>query len=83
MNCNDLNSIGLIFDIIGVLLLFKYGLPNDLNKKGLTGMSFVTVNKEEVKKYKRYKRWSYIALSAILIGFIIQILSNQTYLCAT
>ncbi len=31
MNHSIVNTIGLIFDIIGALLLFKYGLPSKIH----------------------------------------------------
>lgn len=77
MESNTLNSIGLIFDIIGVLMLFKYGLPNDLNPKGYVYMAFEETDHEGIKKYKHYKSMSYLALSIILIGFTLQIFSNH------
>lgn len=76
MNANFINSIGLVFDIIGVLLLFKYGLPSEISSTGSIGISLEGTDYDEVKKYKKYKRWSIIGLSFILIGFAFQLFSN-------
>lgn len=71
-----INVIGLTFDIIGVLMLFKYGLPSDINKNGHISIITTQVDNDEIHKYKKYKRLSYIALSSIIIGFILQALST-------
>jgi hypothetical protein len=63
-----INSIGLVFDIIGVLLIYFYGLPNR--------------SAEEVKwesnvdKEKQLKRLSLFGLIFIGFGFILQLISN-------
>jgi hypothetical protein len=72
-----INVIGLVLDIIGILMLFKYGLPSDLNKKGSIFMVLEQVDNNEIKKYKKYERLSYLALSLIIIGFILQALSTM------
>ena len=36
----QLNIIGLTFDIIGVIILFKYGLPAEVDKDGANYMVF-------------------------------------------
>lgn len=63
-----LNIIGLSLDLIGVLLLFRFGiLPNNLWEHILmdSGMS----EKDE----KRHKMWSKIAVTIIFIGFSLQL----------
>lgn len=76
---NYINSLGLIFDIIGVLILFKYGLPSNVSKNGEVGMTFLTKDNEDEKKYKKYKFRSNIGLIIIIIGFILQIISNHYF----
>jgi hypothetical protein len=77
MDSNILNSIGLILDIVGVLMLFKYGLPTDLNPKGYVYMAYEETDYKGIEKYKYYKKMSYLALTIVLIGFIVQIFSNH------
>jgi hypothetical protein len=76
MNGNEINSIGLVFDIIGVLLLFKYGLPSEISSTGSIGLSLQGTDRNEIKKWKTYFLWSKIGLSFILIGFAFQLFSN-------
>lgn len=71
-----LNLAGLIFDIIGVLGLFRYGLPSDLNKQGHVFYVHEKKNQEQIDKYKVYERNSKISLVLIVIGFLLQLTSN-------
>lgn len=66
-----LSIIGLTLDLIGVILLFKYGiLPNNLWEHILmdNGMS------EEDEK--NHKIWSKIAMGLLILGFLFQIISS-------
>ena len=71
-----INVIGMTFDIIGVLMLFKYGLPSDLNKHGTIFKVAEGFDQREVDQWKRYDRLSKIALTFIIIGFLMQVLST-------
>lgn len=73
---NVLNIIGLILDIFGVLMLFKYGLPPEVSKDGAVYIICNEHDEEEIKKAKKYVRFSTIALSMLFIGFVFQILAN-------
>ena len=76
MNPYYFNSIGLVCDILGVLLLFKFGLPSEVTKNG--EVEYVGGNPEEaeVKKWYKYKRWANIALSLLILGFAFQFYAN-------
>lgn len=75
------NSIGLFLDIVGVSLLFKFGLPAEVKRDGSSGIHFWAIVDENAKeseqaKAKRYDQISYVALSLIVFGFVLQIISN-------
>ena len=79
MNCADIvNSMGLILDIIGVVLLFKYGLPAEVRKTG--GMEILypggKSDEEAGRKYEYYKLRSRIGLGCLIVGFSLQLISN-------
>jgi hypothetical protein len=76
MTNSTLNTIGLTLDILGVLLLFKFGLPSEVRKDGGNVMLFQDTDKGQVCKWHKYNFWSRVGLSAILLGFIFQIVSN-------
>ena len=75
--CPDvINSVGLGFDIGGVILLFRYGLPEDISKTGETFFQLEGANEEEANKWKWYNKISYLALGFLGFGFFLQLVSN-------
>ena len=73
------NSVGLLFDIAGVVLLFRFGLPpEDISKTGGTQIVYGGGKSQEVaqKEYHHYRRMSFIALGCLVAGFSLQIVSN-------
>ncbi len=68
-----LSVIGLSLDIIGVVFLFFYGLP-------LRGASYA-VSEEYQRKKPFRKVMSYIGLSLLVIGFILQLISSIISYC--
>lgn len=73
---NCLNIIGLTLDIIGVILLFFYGISNSIKEGGSIGLILEQSDKGEAKKWNRNNIISKVAILLILIGFIFQLLSN-------
>jgi hypothetical protein len=78
----DLNSLGLGLDILGVLALFRYGLPGDLfTRSVILDGSFPDGAEEKMQRRSR------IALCMILTGFLLQMVSNylpaSSHLCFT
>ena len=76
MNCPALiNSIGLLLDVFGVILLFCYGLPPDVDRRR---RQFLTWGKDEeqARKGKRFDRTSRLTLGLLIFGFTLQIISN-------
>ena len=61
----------------GVVLLFLYGLPENISEHG--GIVIEQPNpdrEEEVEKRKRYKRRSRWGLVLLVLGFFLQLVSN-------
>ena len=71
-----LSSIGLFLDIIGVIMLFKYGLPSEVSKEGNVMIVLEQTDDEQIKKWKRYNLCSKVALSIIILGFVLQIVPS-------
>ena len=70
------NSMGLGFDIVGVVLIFFFGIAAEVRKDGAG--SFLWGNdQDEAKKWKRFKWLSYLGLVFLVVGFSMQILSNH------
>lgn len=69
------NAIGLICDIIGVVMLFKYGLPAEVNQHGHSFLIGEQDDEEEKIKWKKYNFLSKIALGFLLLGFVLQFIA--------
>lgn len=63
-----INSIGLVFDIVGVVIIYLYGLPN----RSAEEIQWAS----NLDKEKRLKRLSSVGLFLIFLGFILQLISN-------
>ena len=74
-----ISSTGLALDIVGVILLFIYGLPSKVTDSPgdrlLWGPS-PEVREAEIKKFRRYTRISHIGLVLLITGFTLQLISN-------
>ena len=73
---SNVNSLGLVLDIAGVCLLFKYGLPERLDREGRSYLMLQTHDDAEIRTARFYDRMSYLALVLIVAGFGLQIVSN-------
>lgn len=71
-----INSFGLLLDIVGVILLFCYGLPPEGVSRTGGQLLSVGTNPEVQEKAKRYDRLSWAALFCLVMGFVLQIVSN-------
>jgi len=71
-----LNIIGLALGVIGAGLIWKYGLPADVNRSGQARLVVNQVNQSEINKARRFDRKSGIGFALLIIGFILQAISN-------
>ena len=72
--------VGLGLDIIGVILLYRYGLSNKLPEQGMTIRWPNGETEEDVKKIERDKRHiiflSHCGITLLVLGFILQIIGT-------
>lgn len=78
MNYNYVNIIGLICDIIGVWMLFRFGLPSQVrpNSGALlldTSEEEDLIRKKANKKIEHKAKW---ALFIITLGFLFQVTAS-------
>ena len=79
---NVINSVGLFLDIIGVILMFIFGLPSRFVSDGPpTNTISFGWDPDSVKQWEKqwnwYKFWSWFALGLLVLGFFLQIVSNH------
>ena len=78
MSAASINSIGLSLDILGVILLFIFGLPSRFVSDGPpTNTISFGWDPDSVKQWNRYKFWSGLALGLLILGFVLQMVSNH------
>jgi hypothetical protein len=70
------NEVGLLFDIVGVVLVWRYGLPPSVDRMGLKYIVTSDRDESEIAKARRYDSLSHIGLGLIVTGFLLQLLSN-------
>ena len=70
------NSVGLVLDIAGALMLWKYGLPEALSRKGTIYLVAQQVDSAEKAKATMYDRRSKLGLALLIAGFAGQLTSN-------
>jgi hypothetical protein len=74
--CVVLTSIGLILDIVGVCMLFKWEPPlSGYDKKGNL-MVVMSPNDDMKKEFKKNKTYSTSAIWCLILGFVFQITST-------
>ena len=79
MSAAMINSVGLFLDILGVILLFFFALPSRISE-GPPYLSFGSdpdSTKQREKQRKRYKFWSGLAMGLLILGFVLQMVSNH------
>lgn len=69
--------VGLGLDIIGVILLYRYGLPSRYPEKGMS-IRWPSGEDEASKKRERqrFRRLSDMGLALLVIGFVLQIVGT-------
>ncbi len=81
MSSSTINSIGLIFDIVGVVILFYFGPPTlNITRDGYKILPFISNDDAETKKNKalaeKHDRFSQLGLKLLFLGFAFQLVSN-------
>lgn len=80
MTPETVNTIGLCLDIVGVIMLFFFGLPPEVRRGGKSFLVLESSTNEESEKEARKARWydraSWLALVLLIAGFGLQIVSN-------
>lgn len=73
MTWGIINSTGLLISLIGVGLLFRFGIPYHVDLGGMTYLVDADPPDEvEVKKAKRYRGYGWAGLALIIAGTMIQ-----------
>ena len=71
-----LSPIGLMMDIIGAYLIFKFGLPEEISRTGSDYLVFNSGNPEEKALAAKYDKYSKIGFRLLMLGFILQLIPS-------
>ena len=81
MSAASINSVGLFLDILGVILLVSFALPSRVSEEPPSELISLGSDPDSTKQWekqrKRYKFWSGLALVLLVLGFVLQIVSNH------
>ena len=70
-----LNLIGLSLNLIGVLILFRYGMPFHVPSGGAVHLILEKTDQAEIDLERRYKVYGYIGLFLLVAGTFFQMLA--------
>ena len=70
-----LNTIGIVTALVGVLLLFRYGMPFRVSAGG-GDMVVTNPTEENIREESRYWWLGLLGLSLVMVGGLIQIAAN-------
>jgi len=73
---NLVNSIGLVCDIIGAVLIWRYGLPEPISRSGAVHLILEQTDETEKAKARLYDRFALCGIVLIVGGFLFQLVSN-------
>lgn len=75
-NSNVVNSIGLVCDIIVALLIWCCALPRADSSQGAIHLNCEQLDEAEIAKVKWYNRLALFGIALVIVGFVIQLVSN-------
>ena len=71
-----ISSIGLLLDVAGAVIIYRFGLPENIDRSGTKYIVGVEVDEAEIAMAKFYDRMSFVGISLLVIGFSLQALGN-------
>ena len=71
-----LNITGLVFDIIGVILIFRFALPAGMIVEDRGIFEQEKGGGTAIKPASSYQRWARIGLGVLIFGFFLQAMGN-------
>jgi len=73
-----LSSIGLVADIVGAILIFKYGIPPRIDPEGHQRLILHQIDEKEKARAAVFIKRSQVGVALLILGFSLQLASNFT-----
>ena len=70
------NSLGLTADIAGAVLLWRFGLPEEISRSGSRFLAIEGTDLAEKATGAHYDRYSRLGMALLIGGFALQLASN-------
>jgi len=70
------NSLGLLFGLIGSFLIWRFGLPASIDRTGAQHLIMEQTDENEIALGKKFDFRSRIGFFFLFLSFIFQLLSN-------
>jgi hypothetical protein len=70
-----LNLIGLFLNLVGILILFRYGMPFHVPTGGAVSLIAEEPDQAEIALERRYTVYGYIGLACLIVGTICQMVA--------
>lgn len=69
----DVSAIGLLMDIFGAVMIWKYGIPEGLHRDGVVPAVIYETSQEEKNQIKAYDLKARIGVGLLIAGFALQL----------
>ena len=73
MSC--VNLVGLFLNLVGTMLIWYFGLPPSVDRRGRTSLITHEVDLREIGRAKRMDLFSKIGMGSIVLGFALQVVA--------
>jgi hypothetical protein len=70
-----LNIIGLLLNLVGVVILFRYGMPFHVATGGAVSLITEKLDQADIALEQRYEVYGYIGLALLIVGTIFQVVA--------
>jgi hypothetical protein len=71
-----MQSLGLIADITGAILLFKFGLPPISRTGGANFLELANSDSAKLEKERKFDHYGKLGLFSLVTGFVLQLIPN-------
>jgi hypothetical protein len=75
--CINPTTFGLVLDLVGVVLLWRFGIPQSVSRSGRQNFVSSEVDQQEVAKAKIYDLISHFGILLIVLGVVSQIAGSH------
>jgi len=76
MTAGTLNIIGLVSNLFGVVLLFRYGMPYRVRRGGASYFRREQDDEDEKRAEARYDAFGWVGIALIVLGTGFQVAAN-------